>query len=224
LSQRVRPLAFARERSLPLAPGFAELVPFGAIQRGSTVLVSAGPGHPQGATTLAFALLTAASASGSWCAAVGFPDLGAVAVADLGVDLDRLALIPRPAAHWVPILGALLDAVDVVIVRPPAHVRAGDARRLTARARDRQTVLIPVGSWVEGTDLRVTVTGSWWEGPGAGDGSLRARRLEVTTSGRGAATRPLHATLQLPGTAYAGADAHLLPDPAQTVAGLRSAV
>jgi hypothetical protein len=227
LSDKIRPLALARDHSLPLSPALRDLVPSGAIQRGSTVLVTADAGGPQGATSLAFALLAAASDAGSWCAAVGFPDLGAVAVAELGVDLDRLALVPRPEpAQWISVMGALLDAVDVVIVRPPARLRVGDCRRLTARARERKTVLIPVGSWVEGADVRLTVTGSWWEGLGAGDGCLRTRRLEVTANGRGAAARPHHATLWLPhdAAAYAGADADLLPDPAPAETGpLRSA-
>ena len=234
LADKVRPLALARDRSLPLPATLAHLLPAGAIQRGSTVLVTAGPDQPQGATTLAFALVAAASASGSWCAAVGFPDLGTVAVAELGVDLDRLALVPNPdPTHWVSVMGALLDAVDVVLVRPPVHLRAGDGRRVTARARERGTVLIPVGSWVEGADLHMTVTESHWEGLGAGDGSLRSRRLEVTASGRGAATRPRQVTLWIPpndgrddarAEVYAGADAHLLPDPAPEEAGaLRSA-
>jgi hypothetical protein len=233
LADTVRPLALARERSLPVPDLLAGLLPSGTIQRGSTVLVTSDSAQLPGATSLAFALIAAASTSGSWCAAVGFPELGAVAITELGVDLRRLALIPRlEPGQWTPVVGALLDAVDVVIVRPPARLRIGDARRVVARARERGTVLLPVGTWVEGVDLRLAVTGSHWIGLGAGDGFLRARRLEVSASGRGAATRARHATVWLPPDpaataggvqAFAGADAHLIPDPSADAGPLRSA-
>jgi hypothetical protein len=163
------------------------------LRRGTTVAVIAAG---QGALTLAFSLVAAASAAGSWCAAVGFADLGMVGVAEIGVALHRLALVPHlPPAQWVATTGALVDAVDFVVARPPPYLRQGDARRLTARARERGAVLIPVlaspsGAWADGADVRLTVTGSTWEGPGAGDGYLLHRRLDVTVGGRGAAARP----------------------------------
>ena len=49
-----------------------------------------------GSTSLALQLVAAASAAGSWVAAVGVPALGAVAAAEAGVVLERLALVPRP--------------------------------------------------------------------------------------------------------------------------------
>jgi hypothetical protein len=182
----VGPVSLAVDNSLPIDPAFASLFPFG-LRRGSTVAASA-PG--QGATTLAFSLAAAASASGAWCAAAGFADLGLVAVAELGVALDRLALVPRPPpAQWVTVVGALIDAVDIVIVRPLPHLRPGDARRLISRARERGTALIAVGRWTESADVRIEVAASRWEGPGAGDGHLMRRRLQLRGGGRGAASR-----------------------------------
>src|SRR5262245_5859995 len=95
------------ERTLPVLPELRALLPAGGLRRGSTVAVAAG--HPVplgavpaggltsfGATTVLLALLAAASAAGSWCAVVGLPALGLAAAAELGVALDRLALVPEP--------------------------------------------------------------------------------------------------------------------------------
>ena len=206
---RVRPVSLTSDRHLPLPAGLEQLFPGGGLRRGSTVVVAS---EGQGAHSLAFSLAAAASAAGSWCAAVGFADLGMVAVAEIGVDLDRLAVVPRLApAQWVTVVGALIDSVDTLIARPPPHLRLGDARRLTSRARERGTVLIPVicdrardrGPWADGADVRLVVAGSRWDGPGAGDGHLRGRRLDVVVGGRGAAARPRRVEVTLP----AGAEA-----------------
>ncbi len=219
LRGQVRPAALAGEQVLPVAPALGALIPAGVLRRGSTVVVTGA----QGVTSLTLALLGAAMGAGSWAAVVGVPDLGLVAAAELGVTLDRLALVPSvPAGQWVRVVGALLDSVDLVVAQPPRHLRLGDARRLTARARERRSVLVPAGAWAEGADLRLEVTGGGWEGPGEGSGRLTARRLEVTAAGRGAAARPRRATLWLPAPgggielaapSYAGADIDRLVDP-----------
>ncbi|MHB8466158.1 MAG: hypothetical protein ACYDH6_13695 [Acidimicrobiales bacterium] len=181
-------LALAVEKTLPIAPALDRLFPLG-LHRGSTISVSA-TSLSQGSTTVAFSVAAAASMGGAWCAAVGFADLGLVAVAEMGIALERLVLVPQVAPnHWINVVGALLDAVDVVLVRPPPHLRQGDARRLISRTRERGTILIPVGRWTERADVRLEVTGSRWEGPGAGDGHLLRRQLEVRAAGRGAASR-----------------------------------
>src|SRR5205814_3148836 len=151
-----------------------------------------------GASSLALALLAGPSAAGSWCAAVGLPSLGLVAAAELGVALDRFPLVARPGADWPAVVAALLEAVDVVLLCPPPHVRTGDARRLAARARERGAVLVVTGGAVP-ADVRLSVVRSEWEGLGQGHGRLQARRMDVVSSGRGAAARERRASLWLPG-------------------------
>ena len=195
LIERVRPVTLTVERTIPLASWLRDLIP-GGIRRGSTVVVN---GRTQGVHTLAFSLASSASLAGAWCAAVGFDDLGLVAVSELGVVLERLALVPDVAPRdWVKVAGALVDSVDIILARPPAHLRLGDARRLSNRARERGAVLILVGDssssygaspWGDGADLRLSVTETRWEGPGTGEGHLQRRRLEVTAGGRGVAAR-----------------------------------
>lgn len=245
LAQQLKPLTLARDLTLPLLPSLGALFPSGVLQRGTTVVVTGDfPGRAQGATSLAVALASEASASGSWCAAITLPDLGLLAAAELGLELDRLAVIPHvPPAQWVQVVAALLDSIDIVLIRPPAHLRHGDARRLRARTKERGAVLIPVldgarsisQSWAEGADIRLCVADGAWEGTGTGDGRLCHRQITVATGGRGAAARESRIRLALPATpeapgassAFAGSDADLLPDPAglepTTASELRSA-
>jgi hypothetical protein len=190
MAGRVQPVALAGERLLPVHPALSGLLPGGGLRRGSTVAVA-------GSTSLALALVAGPSAAGSWCAAVGVPSLGLVAAAEAGVAVGRLALVASPGPDWAAVVAALLDALDVVLVRPPDRVRAGDARRLVARARERGAVLVPLGRW-EGADVRLSVVSASWQGVEEGAGHLRARLVEVAAEGRGAAARPRRARLWLP--------------------------
>ena len=191
LRETVGPVSLAGEQVLPVLPALRGLLPGGALRRGSTVTVV-------GSTSLALALVAASSASGSWCAAVGLSSLGLVATAELGVSLERLALVPAPGQSWPTVVAALIDGVDVVLVRPPGRVRPSHVRRLAARARERGTVLVPLCPGWGGADVRLSVVGAEWQGPGHGHGHLRARRLEVRAEGRGAAARPRQVHLWLP--------------------------
>jgi hypothetical protein len=193
LAQRTKPTALAREQILPVAPELASLFPGGGVRRGSTVAIAAGTG----ATSLALAFLAGPSAAGSWCAAVGLPSLGLAAADEAGIDLSRLALVAWPGKEWAAVTAALVDALDLVVVQPPASVKAGDARRLSARARERRSILVPLGDWPQ-ADVRLAVTRSRWEGLGVGYGHLTSRRLEVVSGGRGEAAGERRARLWLP--------------------------
>jgi hypothetical protein len=188
---------------LPVESRLARLLPGGGLRRGSTVAVTpgaapaGGSGAAAGATTLLLNLIAVASAEGAWCAVVGLPDLGMAAAAEAGVELSRLALVPRPGPDWAAVVAALLDGVDIVVAATPGPVRATVTGRLGARARQRGSVLVPYGRW-EGVDLTLAVTGAEWHGLGLGRGRLRGRELDVTASGRGAATLTRRTTLTLP--------------------------
>jgi hypothetical protein len=186
---------------LPVDPALRGLLPDG-LRRGNTVSVS-------GSVSLLFALLGTASGDGAWCALVGFPRISAEAAREYGVDLSRLALVPSPGAGWTTVVGALLDAVDIVAARPPRRVggRGGvapaDVRRLAARARSKDAVLVPYLDGVDsaewpGADVRLHARDGVWAGIGAGTGRLRARRVAVAAGGRGQAARPRSVDLWLP--------------------------
>ncbi|HUC35579.1 MAG TPA: hypothetical protein VMR97_00485 [Acidimicrobiales bacterium] len=206
-----RPTSAKRDRLLPVLGPLAPLFPGGGLQRGTVVAVDVAGGsyhHPElersagGATTLAFALLAAASATGSWCAGVGTPHPGVLSMADLGIDLHHLVLVPRPGAAWVEVTATLLDGMDVVLTLLPRSLRPATARRLAARARERQAVLVVLGRrtwWPQGPEVRLEPRDGVWHGLGRGHGYLRARRVEVLATGRGVAARPVGVALWLPG-------------------------
>lgn len=208
MAERTRPVSSSRTRLLPLVPPLVDLFPDGALRRGSTVVVDdrGQGGYGGGATSLALTLLTAASGAGSWCALVGMDGLGAVAAHELGIDLARLAVVPRPAATWAEVTAALIDGVDLVVLCPPFAPRPAMARRLVARVREQRSVLVVVAGrsgWPEPPDLSLAVTDSRWEGVGAGEGYLTRRRLTVTATGRRSAARPRRRQLWLPSTSGA---------------------
>ena len=200
LADRVRPTTPVAGRTLPVPPALAPLFPAGCMRRGTTTIVTGQFGH--GATTLALALLAAASQAGSWCAAVGLADPGVVAVAELGLDLRRVVFVPHPGNGWAEATGDLLAGVDAVVVRPPGRARLTAVRHLTARARERQVALVVLeggaGGWPVGGDLALSVEAVEWEGVGRGHGHLQGRRAQVRVSGRGAAGRTTECSLWLP--------------------------
>jgi hypothetical protein len=197
-----RPVATADTRLLDVPGALGGLFPDGGVRRGSTVVIGTG----SGGSSLALALAAAVTSGGSWAAAVGWPSLGLVAASELGVRLERLALVPHPGAQWAMVAAALLDGIDLLILAPPVRVRGADARRLAARARERGVVMVVLeGStstgfgWPEPPDIKLTVTGSAWDGLGVGHGHLSSRRVDIRLTGRRAAARERCRTLWLPG-------------------------
>lgn len=201
-----RPVAMAGTRLLEVHGALGDLLPAGGLQRGSVVEVG---GTAAMSLSLALAAGVMPAGSSRWAAAVGFPSVGLVAAAQMGVPLDRLALVPEPGSRWAEVVAALLDGVDLLLLSPPAGLRASDARRLAARARERGVVLVPVrhrgaGRWPESPDLLLETASVEWTGLGNGFGYLRHRRVEVALSGRRVAGgRRRSASLSMPAAAAA---------------------
>ncbi len=173
---------------IPVLPAFESLLPERGLRPGSMTSVSG-----IGATSIALALISKASEN-TWTAVVGMPELGLRAGAELGLDLDKLVIVPDPGKQWTDVLAALVDAFDVVLAHPS---RTRDARKIAGRVRERDAVLVVVGAWPE-SDVRIETTSPVWHGIGRGHGHLAARTLEVSVSGRRAAARGRSATLWLP--------------------------
>lgn len=181
----------SQARTLDTLPALAGLLPDGALRAGSAYSV-------EGSTALAMALLAGPSAAGAWCGVVGLPGFGAEAAAALGVDLDRVVLVPDPGSGWRSVVGALIDALTVVVVAPPTEVSGAEASRLGARLRQREAVLVVCGPWPQ-CEVRLSVSDSSWVGLGAGHGHLGGRQVTVLAQGRGTAVRPRRSRLWLPG-------------------------
>ena len=186
---RGAPVVLARERVLPVPGPLGMLLPGGALQRGTVATIGGEPGA--GATSLAFGLAAAATAAGEWAAAVDLPGtLGGLAAAECGVDLSRFAVVRGvPNDRWATVVAALLDGVSLVMADVPRGLRAGDARRLVARARERSTVLVMVvpsaRAWPADAPLRLWAEGGPWPGLELGRGVLAARPLRLRIEGRG---------------------------------------
>ncbi|HEX6256628.1 MAG TPA: hypothetical protein VFZ70_12555 [Euzebyales bacterium] len=185
-----------RDHLLPTAPALQPLFPDAALRRGSIVGVSG-----TGATSLLLALLAAPNAAGAWCAAVGLDSLGLLAAEGAGVDLQRFVLVPDPGPDWPTIVAALLDAFEVVALRPPSRPAAAAQRRLAARVRERRRALLVLPDHAStgwSFDVSMTGTAAVWEGLGWGAGHLRGRQVRVRAEGRRLAGRPRHAGVWLP--------------------------
>ncbi|MET0895754.1 MAG: hypothetical protein ABWY80_07875 [Acidimicrobiia bacterium] len=202
LGVQARPMVLARERAIELGPhagadagGLAALVPGGALTRGSVLRVVGDAG----ATTVGFELAAAVTAVGEWAAVVDLDSsLGALAAAEAGVALERFAVVRRvPPARWATAVAALIDGVSLVLADVPRGVQLGDARRLVARARERETVLVVHerdARWPGDAALTLHVVGATWTGI-VDAGHLTHRSLQVRAVGRGVAARAVTSEL-----------------------------
>jgi hypothetical protein len=185
LRERMRRLEDGQARpELAALPGLAQ-----------AVRLRVGGCYQVDGAVLALALMAGPSRAGAWCAAVGMPDFGAEAAAELGVVLARTILVPEPGESWLEATAALVDVASLVLVRPPGRVSESTAGRLAARLRKRGAALVSLGPWPR-AEATVRLAGPRWEGIGRGEGQLRARRLTVEVR-RGAAP-PRRTDLWLP--------------------------
>lgn len=192
---------------LPVDPALADVLPWSGLRRGSVVSVAGGPGAA-GSVSLMLALLARWSAGGGWTGIVGLPSIGYAAAAEMGMDLDRVAVVPRPGDQTtaLQVVDILAGGMDAVMVGGLGEVPARMARRTVARLRQHRTVLVVRGAW-PGADVVLRGQSLGWEGLGRGTGRLRQRRLAIEGTAR--SQRPRRTEVLLPGpdgrlTAIAG--------------------
>lgn len=134
-----------------------------------------------GSLTLALVLLAEACSQGAWSAVVGLPGLGLETATQLGLDLDRMLLVPSPGEQWATVVAALAEIVPVVLARPVRLVPT-EASRLTARLRERGCTLLlteqPPPTW-PALQASLHASPAGWRGLGVGHGCLLQRRLAV---------------------------------------------
>jgi hypothetical protein len=199
-------------------PALRELLPRGGLTRGSVVTVAEFG-------LLALALAAGASADGAWCGIAGVPEAGLLAAVGLGLDAERILLVPDPGRAWPQVVASLLDGCELVLLRPPPQVSPGGAagaqvrQRLEATLRRGRGVLLVVGDW-PGAQVRLRVLTQGWTGLGDGHGRLRACCAQVMADGRGQAAVARTRWLWLPAedggvTAAEPADMPV-PDPGVT--------
>lgn len=196
---------------LPVPEPLAELLPRRGLTPGGVVAVS-------GAMTLPVALLAAATASGATAALVGLPQLNLAMAADLGADLDRIAVIGPDSAglndcdrQWdrLEVAGVLLDGIDLVLVGVE-HVTPSRARVLAGRARRQGATLLAVGppdAWPgAGVRMHAQIAG-YRHLPlrRNGYGRIGGLQVDVRAAGSGISPRGVRCELVVPGMGEEGA-------------------
>lgn len=185
VGRAVRPLVLARDRIIPVAGPLAELLPEGALVRGSVVVVDGVPGG--GSTALALELGAAVTSAGEWAAVVDpAATLGGLSVLESGAAAERFVVVRgvRPQ-RWAKVVAGLLEGMGLVVGLAPPPLGLGDARRLLARAREHGAVLVVRGAWPAEAALRLSTTTAGWSGLESGSGWLgdRARAVRVEQHG-----------------------------------------
>ena len=203
LERAIAPVSLAGVRRLAIPGELASVLPVGGVQRGSVMTVGGVAGY--GVTSAVLQLGAAATAAGEWAAIVdagpfgNAGSFGGAAAQERGVELSRCAVIRGvPEARWPVVVGALLDGMTMVIAAAPLRLALGDARKLLARARERQAILVvlesvpgmQVGTWPAEAALRMHVGAGRWLGLEAdGGGRLQTRALDVRVEGKGVPQR-----------------------------------
>lgn len=175
---------------LPVVAALRDLLPRGGLARGSVVSV------PEFGL-LSLALAAGTSAGGAWCAVAGIPEAGVLAGVGLGLDPERVLLVPELGSAWPQVVASLLDGCELVLARPPSRASAQVRQRLEATLRRERGVLLVAGDW-PGAQVRLRVAAQGWTGLGDGHGRLRACCAEVVADGRGEAARARTSWLWLP--------------------------
>ena len=132
------------------------------------------------------------------------PDLGVEAAAGLGIDLERLVLVPHPGEQWLSVVSALVDVVSIMLVRPPVRdgrvrITDGSASKLASRLRQREAVLVSLGDWPGAQAPASPSPSSNWAGLGSGFGHLTGRQVTVSSTAAAWQGRAKSRRLWLPG-------------------------
>lgn len=209
LGERIKPITLARERTLPVAAPFDQLLPDEGMVRGR-VLSCRGVAD----TSLAFGLIADALVEGAWAAMVDVATFGADAASEFGIPLERIVRVESGVAEaersagvgavasWVDVMGAAVDGFDVVVTKVPAELLRGQnsggqnsggqngrrpaaVRKLATRVQQKGAIVIVLGeSGALSSDLVFSTEHTEWSGVTDGTGHLRSRVVTVAAGGR----------------------------------------
>ena len=153
-------------RTIPVPLPMSELLPRGALSRGTALSVT-------GAGSVLVGLIAAASAAGHHVAIIGQPKVGLLAVHEHGGDLSRVAVVdPGDLNTALDAASVCLDGLDLVVTTlggqdiPPTRARA-----LLARCRSHASVLVTVDGRMHGLDLTIKSRPSRCKWNRAGEGA-----------------------------------------------------
>ena len=177
LRQRIHAMevATADHRVFPVGSGLEGLFPEGGLQRGSIYQVDSS-------ASLLWSLIAEASSRGTWCALVGIPDAGLAAATELGVNVDRLVLVPYPDTQWLSVVGALIDVVGIVALGPVPAPSDRMLSTLSSRLRERESTLLVRHAWPR-SEASITVRHTW-HGVKEGGGLLHEHLVHIEATPR----------------------------------------
>ena len=200
-------------RTMPVPPPLADLLPRGALARGTAITVT-------GAGSILIALIAEASAAGHHVALIGQPRLSLLAVHEHGGNLAKIHLVDPGSTDPLDAASICLDGVDLVITTvhgrdvPPTRARA-----LLARNRRHGSILILTDGHMPGIDLTIASTVDGYGGIEQGRGRIKSITLDTTVHGRGTPHRSGRYTLTAPTFGETGL--RWTPAPAADLAGHR---
>lgn len=152
----------------------------GGLPRGEIVQVT-GP-H---AFSLALASCAEASREQHWCAALGMGEPAVAGIADFGVDLSRFINLQTPPKDWLRVASILIEAFDILIVRPSFAPTPAERGRLAAKVRERRMSIVVLDEF-PGSAERLRVDDLEWAGTARGTGRLERCTVTVRNPHTGA--------------------------------------
>ncbi len=179
-------------RTLPVPMPLSELLPRGALARGTALSIT-------GAGSILVGLVATATAAGHHVALIGQPKFGLLAVHEHGGDLSKIALIDPGQADPLDAANICIDGIDLVISTvhgrdvPPTRARA-----LLTRNRTHAGIFAITDGRMPGLDVTISSRPVGYGGIEQGRGRIRSITLETTVHGRGITQRTGRFTLTAP--------------------------
>ena len=179
-------------RTIPAPTPLSELLPRGALARGTAISIT-------GAGSILVGLVATASAAGHHVAWIGQPKFGLLAVHEQGGDLSKVHLIDPGQADPLDAASICIEGLDLVVTTvhgrdvPPTRARA-----LLARNRTHAGILAITDGHMPGLDLAISSRPVAYGGIEKGRGRIRSITLETAVHGRGITHRTGRYTLTAP--------------------------
>ena len=159
----------------PVNSALLSLFPEGGLAKGASYSLDRS-------ASLLWSLIAEPTRQGVWCAIVGVPDLGIGIAKELGVNTNRIVLIPTPGPKWMAILGDLIETVGICVLGSFSAPAARQLSALHSRLRSYKTSLLVRANWPNSkTSFAVA---HQWNGAGLGEGLLQTHYLHITAKSR----------------------------------------
>ena len=179
-------------KTLPIPMPLSELLPRGALARGTALSIT-------GAGSILVGLVATATAAGHHVALIGQPKFGLLAVHEHGGDLSKVHLVKTGDGDPLDVASVCIDGIDLVVTTvhdrdvPPTRARA-----ILARTRTHAGIFAITDGRMPGLNLTISSRPVGYGGIEQGRGRIRSITVETTVHGRGITQRTGRYTLTAP--------------------------